>query len=81
MEVCAHHTNFKLVDFDNLCEVHLQNCLYRVEKEEKKRNVPDMFYYNQQEKKCQYYLEKGKTFEEAVRLYYLEGLKKNLPKK
>lgn len=40
MEVCAHHTIFKLVDFDDLCEIHLQNCLYKVEKEAKKRNVP-----------------------------------------
>lgn len=46
MEVCAHHTIFKLVDFDDLCEIHLQNCLYKVEKEAKKRNVPGMLIIN-----------------------------------
>lgn len=34
----------------------------------------DLFYYNQKNMPCQYYLNKGGTIKNAVNLYYIDGL-------
>nr|XP_021187629.2 uncharacterized protein LOC110374294 [Helicoverpa armigera] len=71
--VCAYTKGHGLFNYEDICKIHIENCLAQPLNTGYVYGVPtehDVIFYNGKEKNCHYYFKQAKNSKDAIRLYY-----------